>query len=158
VKGMSIIVKTVSHWMSAFIFLYGLYIVVYGHLTPGGGFAGGVILSCMFVLLILAFNKDFATVWFKRGVASKLDSAGALVFIALALLGLTSGGTFFLNFIQRQAPGEPMRLFNGGIIPLCNIAIAVKVCASLFLIVLILSALRVVGGGTDEQFISEEEE
>ena len=40
-KGMSIIVKTVSHWMSAFIFLYGLSIVFYGHLTPGGGFPGG---------------------------------------------------------------------------------------------------------------------
>jgi len=66
-------------------------------------------------------------------------------------------GTFFVNFVQKATPGEPGRLFNAGIIPLCNIAIATKVCASLFLVMVVFSVLRVVAGGTDSEFISEEE-
>ena len=40
--GMSVIVKTVTRLTVGLIFLYGIYIVLHGHLTPGGGFAGGV--------------------------------------------------------------------------------------------------------------------
>ncbi len=157
-KGMSIIVRTVCHWVSAFIFLYGLCIVVYGHLTPGGGFAGGVILACAFGLMVLALGKESAVRAFPVGSASKLDSIGALLFLIIAILGLFAGGGFFVNFLQKQHPGEEMALFNAGIIPLCNIAIAIKVCASLFLAVVVFSVLRVVGGGSDDEFASEEEE
>jgi len=158
VKSTSVVVRTVTNWIAAFIFLYGLYIVAYGHLTPGGGFPGGVILSCAFVLLVLARGKDGAERIFPYRVAKSLDSAGALVFLGLALLGLMSiWGTFFVNFVQKATPGEPGRLFNAGIIPLCNIAIATKVCASLFLVMVVFSVLRVVAGGADSEFISEEE-
>ena len=43
--GMSLVVKTVTGWLKAFILLFGIYIVLYGHLTPGGGFAGGVVVA-----------------------------------------------------------------------------------------------------------------
>jgi len=37
-KGMTIIVKTIGSWVKVLIFLFGIYIVLFGHLTPGGGF------------------------------------------------------------------------------------------------------------------------
>ena len=40
-KGMTIIVKTITSWVKMLIFLFGIYIILFGHLTPGGGFAGG---------------------------------------------------------------------------------------------------------------------
>ena len=70
---------------------------------------------------------------------------------------LTAGG-FFVNFVQRAAPGRPLALFNGGIIPLCNLAIALKVCASLFLAMAVLSALRVRPGGEAAEMAALEEE
>ena len=45
-KGMTSIVKTVVRFTMGIIIIFGAYIVIYGHLTPGGGFAGGVILAC----------------------------------------------------------------------------------------------------------------
>jgi len=158
VRGTSIVVKTVARWVVAFIFLYGLYIVAYGHLSPGGGFAGGVILACAFVLEVLAWGKDSALAGFPFGLAKRLDSAGALMFLGLAMLGLLFTGGFFVNVIQKVQPGRPLALFNGGIIPLSNIAIAIKVCASLFLVMVVLSALRVVGGGSDADLTCQEEE
>ena len=142
-KGTSIIVRTVARWVVAFILLYGLYVVAFGHLSPGGGFAGGVILACAFVLEVLAWGSEGAFSVFPFGLAKRLDVTGAFLFLVLALAGATMAGGFFVNFVQRAAPGRPLALFNGGIIPLCNVAIALKVCASLFLAMVVLSALRV---------------
>jgi len=50
-KGMTIIVKTISSWVKILIVLFGIYIILFGHLTPGGGFAGGVILASSYVLV-----------------------------------------------------------------------------------------------------------
>jgi len=141
---MTLIVKTVTRWVKGFIFLFGVYIVLYGHLTPGGGFAGGVIIAGAFILLTLAFGKEAALERMSKTVASEFDSLGALMFLMLAWLGLYFGGPFFVNFIQRNLPGKRFHLFSAGNIPLCNIAIGIKVGTSLFMVFIILSVLRVV--------------
>jgi multisubunit Na+/H+ antiporter MnhB subunit len=58
-KGMTVIVKKTTQLIAGMVFLYGIYVIVHGHLTPGGGFAGGVIMAGSFILLILAFGSDF---------------------------------------------------------------------------------------------------
>src|SRR4030065_619439 len=90
-KGMTVIVKTISSWVKVLIVLFGIYITLFGHLTPGGGFAGGVILACSYVLLMLAFGRKYVEENLSLGLASKLDSAGALLFAAVALCGLFYG-------------------------------------------------------------------
>ena len=57
-QGMSVIVRMVTRLTAWVIFLYGIHIVLNGHLTPGGGFAGGVIIALAFVHSVLAFGKD----------------------------------------------------------------------------------------------------
>ena len=57
-EGMSIIVKKVTQLVAGLIFTYGIYIILHGHLTPGGGFAGGAIIAGAFILLILAFGSS----------------------------------------------------------------------------------------------------
>ncbi len=145
-KGMTIIVKTISSWVKVLIFLFGIYIVLFGHLTPGGGFAGGVILASSYVLLMLAYGREFAEENLSLPVASKLDSVGALLFAAVALCGLCCGAAgFFFNFIQQRwfaGQDRAFDLVSAGTIPLSNIAIGLKVGASLFLIILVLSMFR----------------
>ena len=145
-NGMSIIVKTISSWVKVLIFLFGIYIILFGHLTPGGGFAGGIILASSYVLLMLAFGRKFAEERLSLPLASKLDCAGALIFIAIALCGfLVPAGIFFYNFIHQKwlAGNETaLELVSAGTIPLSNIAIGLKVGASLFLVILTLSIFR----------------
>jgi multisubunit Na+/H+ antiporter MnhB subunit len=145
-KGMSPIVKTVSQWVKGFILVFALYITLYGHLTPGGGFAGGVILAMTFVLMTLCCGKQDALKRLPMDVASELDSVGALMFLIIALLGMSSGlgGAFFNNYIAKANPGQPFRLLSAGFIPLCNIAIALKVASSLFLVFILMVLLRVI--------------
>ncbi len=141
-KGMTVIVKTISSWVKVIIFLFGIYIILFGHLTPGGGFAGGVILASSYVLLMLAFGREFAEENLSLPLASKLDCVGALAFALIAIFGLFFGASFFANFLLKYLPGEALHLVSAGTIPLSNIAIGVKVGASLFLILLSLSVTR----------------
>ncbi len=139
-KGMTVIVKTIASWVKVLIFLFGIYIVLFGHLTPGGGFAGGVILASSYVLLMLAFGRECVEENLPLPVASKLDCLGALFFALIAILGLAFGGIFFVNFLyQKYLPGKPLELISAGTIPFSNIAIGLKVGASLFLIIFVLS-------------------
>jgi len=142
-KGMTIIVKTISSWVKVLIFLFGIYIVLFGHLTPGGGFAGGVILASSYVLLMLAFGREFVEKDLPLVIVSKLDCLGALLFALIAISGFVFGGTFFFNFLhQKYHLGESLRLISAGTIPLSNIAIGLKVGASLFLVIFLLSTFR----------------
>ncbi|MGB2630073.1 MAG: MnhB domain-containing protein [Candidatus Omnitrophota bacterium] len=138
-KGMSLIVKTITRLTVGIILLYGIYIVAHGHVSPGGGFAGGVIIALSFVHLMLAYGKDVALSKLPRPVASFFEGMGALLFLSIALLGFT-GGYFFLNFVGK---GEPFKLFSAGIIPLCNVAISLKVGAGLFAIFVALTLMKI---------------
>ena len=146
VKGMTVIVKTISSWVKVLIFVFGIYIIITGHLTPGGGFAGGVILASSYVLLMLAYGRQFVEENLSLPVASKIDCVGALLFAAVALFGLFFGAaSFFYNFLQKEYLADKetaLKLISAGTIPLSNIAIGLKVGASLFLVVLILSIFR----------------
>ncbi len=137
--GMSIIVKTVTRLTVWLILLYGIYIVVHGHLSPGGGFAGGVIIALSFIHLMLAYGKEMALKKLSEGLLGVWESTGGLVFLVIALLGLTAG-YFFKNFLPA---GEPFHLVSAGTIPLSYIAISVKVWAGLFAIFVALVLLRV---------------
>jgi len=143
-KGMSLIVKTVTRWLKGFIFLFGAYIVIYGHLSPGGGFPGGVVFAATFILITLAFGREYALRKMGKILASELDSLGAILFLLIALLGIYYGGTFFLNFIEKRYPTGNFKLFSAGTIPLCQISIGIKVGASLFMVFIILAVIRVV--------------
>ncbi len=133
--GMTVIVKTITRLTVGLILLYGIYIVLHGHLTPGGGFAGGVIIALSFIHLMLAFGRELALKKLSQTATSIVESLGALMFLTVASLGFI-GGFFFFNFFLHK--GNPFELFSAGIIPLCNIAISLKVGAGLFAIFAIL--------------------
>lgn len=138
-KGMTLIVKTITRLTVGLILLFGIYIVLHGHITPGGGFAGGVIIALSFIHLMLAFGKEVALKKLSQSMGSFFESLGGMLFISIAILGFT-GGYFFLNFLSK---GKPFQLFGAGIIPLCNIAICFKVGAGLFIVVVTLTLLKI---------------
>lgn len=139
--GMTLIVKTITRLTVGLILLYGIYVVTHGHLTPGGGFAGGVVIALSLVHLMLAFGKETAFRTLSKSGAAILESVGAVMFVLIALLGLIWAG-FFFNFLPK---GTPFELFSAGMIPLANIAIALKVGAGLFSIFMAVVFLRVFG-------------
>jgi len=135
-EGMTLIVKTVTRISVWLIILYGIYIILHGHLSPGGGFAGGVIIALAFLNVMLAYGRDFITRWVNIGFLHDIESSSAAIFLAIGILGMSVGGGFLANFISR---GKLFNLLSAGTIPLLNIVIGAKVSMGLFIVVWTLS-------------------
>jgi len=137
-QGMSLIVKRSPRGVAGFIVRCGAYIVLYGHVTPGGGFTGGVILAGGLALVVLAFGEAFARQVLTHDLAKVADSMGALLFLLVAVLGFV-GGVFFTNFLPAGTVGY---LASAGTIPISNIGIGIKVGAGLFGVFVALAVFR----------------
>ena len=82
---MTIIVKTVTRITLGFILLYGIYIAVNGHLSPGGGFVGGVIIALSFIHIMLAFGKKVALKRLHSNILRIFISAASLIFLFMVM-------------------------------------------------------------------------
>jgi len=142
---MTVIVKTITRLTVGLILLYGLYIVAHGHLTPGGGFVGGIIIALSFIHLSLAFGGEATREMVWKSRAEILEDVGALAFLLIALAGYLVG-YFFENALP---PGQPFQLFSAGTIPLYNLAICLKVGGGLLGIFLALVFFRFDWEGTE---------
>ena len=107
------------------IVLFGIYIIVHGHLSPGGGFQGGVVIASGFLLLFLAYGNEFSLNHRMNALFESLSGAGMIV---LGFLGVWTLGLFFGNFLPLGKLGE---LFSSGIIPLIYIFVGLKVAAEI---------------------------
>ena len=152
---MSKIVRTVANQLILFVLILGLYVIMHGHVTPGGGFQGGAIIASGTVMMIVAFGSGEIKKWLRERHLSVVESSGALLFSLLAFAGI--GTVFFFNFLigSRLFGGipptgpNPGDVWTGGVIPLMNLAVGLKVMAGLSGVVLAL-ALFSSGEETDE--------
>jgi multicomponent Na+:H+ antiporter subunit B len=111
--------------------LLGVYIVVHGALTPGGGFQGGVILAGALLLVYAA--GQVAAIQRVRPVSlvEVSDAIGAAAYTLVALAGLVLGVAAMDNFLPTGTTGS---LLSGGFVPVLSIAVGVEVTAAVTLI------------------------
>lgn len=113
----------------------GLYIIIHGHLSPGGGFQGGVLIAGAIAIIYIGYG----TKELKKGIAANTfkvaEDIGALGFIILAFIGLIGSDVFFGNIIEKGNPGD---LFSSGSIFLMNFAVGFKVFAGISFLILIM--------------------
>lgn len=100
------------------------YIIIHGHLTPGGGFQGGAIIASGLLLLYLAddaFRSNLRR--FKL-----LESSMGILLIVVGLIGLIVQGAFYANVLPLGVFGD---VLSGGILPLLYVFIGLKVGAEI---------------------------
>ncbi len=137
--GMTLIVKMITRIMVGFMLVFGAYIVLYGHITPGGGFPGGVMIGLTYIFITLAYGRKVVESKVSGVTASILDDLGALLFWLVGIIGLYIGARYFFNFLGK---GEPFNLFSAGTIIISNLGITLKVGMSLYAIFLALAILQ----------------
>ncbi len=123
-----IVLQTVVKILLPFIELYGLYIIFHGHVSPGGGFAGGAVLASSFILFAMANGVEAGFKMLPRLTAKWLESLGGLSFLLLGLVGILRGAEYLTNIPQWS--GKAGQLFSAGIIPLLTAAVGIKVCST----------------------------
>jgi len=124
--------RSVATALAAPVLVLGIYVVTHGHLTPGGGFQGGVVLMTAFLLVYLA-----GTHLHLRGVRplsamEAAEGAGAAGFALIGLGGIVIAGAFLENFIGFGTVGN---LISGGFVPLLNVSVGLEVMGAVLVIV-----------------------
>jgi len=119
------IVRTTLSILFPIILLFGVYIFINGHLTPGGGFQGGAVIASALLFFILARPNESLS----HALLMKIESLSGFTYVMLGLLGVFLAGGFLDN---RVIPlGDFGSLFSAGLIPLINVLIGLKVGSEL---------------------------
>jgi multicomponent Na+:H+ antiporter subunit B len=113
------------------VVVLGAYVTAHGHLTPGGGFSGGVVVAGALLLAYAAGQgvrlRRVGSIALLEGV----EALGAAGFLALALAGLIAGGALLDNFLPLGTSGM---LLSAGTIPVGNVAVGIEVAGAVALV------------------------
>lgn len=118
------VLKTSADLLFPLLLVVGFYIILNGHITPGGGFQGGVILAAAFFVPMLARPGDAVNY---PGL-SLIEGLSGAAFIVIGLLSLFQGDEFLRPMLGK---GQLGALFSAGTLPLLYLAVGLKVGAEL---------------------------
>ncbi len=123
--------RITSRLVTPFIQVYGIYVILHGHLSPGGGFSGGAIFGASLILIALSFNLEAGVKQISHQTASILESGGVLGFLLTGLVAIIFGG----NYLANQAAGFPIgqagELFSAGAILIITVFVGIKVASTI---------------------------
>lgn len=124
-QGPSEILSTGARILVPIVALFGIYIFTHGHLTPGGGFQGGVIVASALLLYFLSTPEG----GIGHTLLTAVESLSGATYVVLGALGLFLAAGFLDN---RLLPlGEFGTLFSAGAIPVIYSLVGIKVGAEL---------------------------
>ncbi len=89
-----VIVKTVCRLLAPFIQLFGLYVIMHGHSSPGGGFQGGVILASSYILLAVADGIDVVNRRLSLKMLTGYMSTGVLLYAGIGVVCVLLGANY----------------------------------------------------------------
>ena len=120
-KPASEIVETATELLLPRVILFGIYVFLNGHLSPGGGFQGGAIITSGTMFLLLALPESHIS----RLVIATLESLSGVSYVVVGVLGVILAGGFLDNRIMDL--GTYGSLFSAGAIPLIYLFVGLKV-------------------------------
>jgi multicomponent Na+:H+ antiporter subunit B len=119
----STIVTTAVPIVMLFAIVTGVFVILHGHLTPGGGFPGGAIVASAFVLRFLATEDRPRTAGLKI-----LETVAGLGLLGMGVAGLALKGSLFANFLPTGVLGATL---SAGITGILYALIGAKVAAEI---------------------------
>lgn len=125
----------ISRLVIPFIQVFGIYVMLFGHISPGGGFAGGSIFGASMILSRYVYGKEQTN---RQYPYPKLKW---VVSLALVFYGLIKGSVFVLDFYHMNPfavlKGTPGSLLSGGFIMPLNLLVGMVVAITFYLIAIL---------------------
>ena len=143
----NVIIKTSADVFMPFSLVLGLYVILHGHLSPGGGFQGGVIVAAAAIMLYLSYGYETAVQQIKPEFIRKGEAVAAVCYVGLAVVGIFAGAVFCQNiFFNNGAIGD---LVSAGNINFMNYAVGIKVLTGVSFLLLLMVGLLSPNSGQD---------
>ena len=124
-----LILQMVVRVLFPIIVIFGIYVILCGHLGPGGGFSGGAIIGAGLILYLNAFGFVKTERFFKASTYKKMSVA------ALACYSLSKCYSFYTgaNHIESIIPmGTPGAILSSGLILVLNICVGIVVAGTMY--------------------------
>lgn len=131
-----IILQKISMLLVPLILTFGIYVVLNGHLSPGGGFSGGAIMGAGLILYASAYGTKQARNFFS------FNTYRILVSLSLGFYALAKGYAFFTgaNHIPSVVPlGTPGAILSAGLILPLNICVGLIVAGTMYVLYVLFS-------------------
>ena len=116
--------------------VYMCYIVLHGHLSPGGGFQGGVLMAGIVILLYLGHGFEATVDALSYHTLHKGEGFASVVYVALAMMGVAVGAQFCENILYTH--GNIGDLYSSGTIFWMNLTVGIKVMTGIGSITLLM--------------------
>ncbi len=120
-KAASEIVETATELLLPMVILFGIYVFMNGHLSPGGGFQGGAIIASGTMFLLLALPESHIS----RLMIAMIESLSGFSYVVVGVLGVIVADGFLDN--RFMSLGNYGDLFSAGAIPLIYTLVGLKV-------------------------------
>ena len=123
------IVTITAQVISPIVILFGCYVILNGHLGPGGGFSGGAIIGAGLILHAIAFGSG------RIGKLLNLRTLRTVCLAALCFYSLVKCYSFFCgaNGLHTVfSPGTPGRILSAGLILPLNVAVGIVVACTMY--------------------------
>lgn len=98
-KKKPVIVKSASDLFLPLACVFGCYVVLHGHLSPGGGFQGGVLIASAILLVFLGYGSSKVRKTFSEHKLHSSETIAEILYVVIALIGVFAGIGFCFNFV-----------------------------------------------------------
>lgn len=140
IREKNIIVKCGADIMLPFSVTFAAYIILFGTVSPGGGFQGGVMVAAAALLLYLGHGYNEAKNTINTNVLRTGEALGATLYIFLAFAGVFVGASFCQNIFFNN--GNVGDIISGGTVTFMSYSVGFKVLTGVgFLLMLLMSLL-----------------
>jgi multicomponent Na+:H+ antiporter subunit B len=127
--GRSAILRPAARILVPVIIIFGIYVILNGHISPGGGFSGGAIIGSGFILYITAFGFERAGQFLSEKFI-KIITVCALSFYCFAKSYSFYTGANHLESVI--TPGTPGAILSAGLIVYLNICVGIVVACTMY--------------------------
>ena len=122
-----------------FVCVYMLYIITHGHLSPGGGFQGGVLGVAAILLIYFGHGYRTTVKAISFNLLHETEGIASVIYVCLALMGVAVGAQFCENILYTH--GAVGDLYSAGTIFWMNLTVGLKVATGVGSITLMMLAL-----------------
>ena len=116
--------------------VYICYIILHGHLSPGGGFQGGVLVVGVILMLYFANGYEATAKTLSFNLLHEAEGVASVAYVALAMMGIAVGAQFCENILFTH--GNIGDLYSSGTIFWMNLTVGIKVITGIGSITLLM--------------------
>lgn len=124
-----LILRKTAQVLIPLLVLFGIYVLLNGHLGPGGGFSGGAIIGSGFILYSLAYGPE------RLSSLISMKTYRTVVASSLFFYSLSKCYSFFCganHYPTIFGPGTPGAIFSAGLILPLNVAVGLVVACTMY--------------------------